>query len=324
MRTPLVHDRSSSRASLASSSSPSDLLTLSEAFRLAVMGIVFAFVLSLALSPRPADAQQMRYMSGQNVVPVYEGWERNADGSFTMVFGYMNRNYEEELDVPVGPDNKFEPVDADQGQPAHFYARRQQFMFRVRVPQDWGKKDLIWTLTSHGKTEKAYGTLTPFWEIDSSVYQQNRGGPGELHEEDAAPTIALKGPAQLTVATGAPLILSAAVTDDGHPTPRPSRSGSGSLTSAAATKVTPTRQNPLSQAVVRLEPNVRLGVTWVVHRQSAVGAVTFAPQHAAVKDGLASTQVTFAAPGVYTIRGYADDGVLLSAVDAVVTVTPSR
>ena len=156
--------------------------------RIAVMGLVFAMVLSLALSP-VADAQQMRYTSGQNVVPVFEGWERNADGTFTMVFGYMNRNYEEEVDVPVGADHRFEPLDADQGQPAHFYPRRQQFMFKVRVPKDWGQKDLVWTLTSHGKTERAFGTLTPFWEIDNRVYQQNRGGPGDLNEPDVAPTV---------------------------------------------------------------------------------------------------------------------------------------
>lgn len=323
MQTPLVHDSRYAHDSNAASTSSSEL-SIAEACRVAVMGIVFALVISLALSPKRADAQQMRYMTGQNVVPVYEGWERNTDGSFTMVFGYMNRNYEEELDIPVGPDNHFEPVDADQGQPAHFYPRRQQFMFRVRVPQDWGKKDLIWTLTSHGKTEKAYGTLTPFWEIDSSVYQQNRGGPGELHEEDAAPTISLKGPAQVTVAAGTPLSLAAAVTDDGHPTPRPSRSGSGSVAAAAGTRITPTRQNPLTQAVVRLDPNVRLGVTWVIHRRSAPGEVTFAPQRSAVKDGVATTQITFATPGTYTIRGYADDGVLLSAADVVVTVTASR
>src|SRR3954471_4874713 len=195
-------------------------LTLSQACRIAVMGVVFAFVLSLALTPS-ADAQQTRYMTGQNVVPVYEGWERNADGTFSMVFGYMNRNYEEEVDVPVGADNKLEPLEADQGQPAHFYARRQQFMFKVKVPKDWGQKDLVWTLTSHGKTEKAFGTLAPVWEIDTSVYQQNRGGPGELHEEDAAPTIALVGAAQRTASVGQPLALEVQVTDDGHPTPRP-------------------------------------------------------------------------------------------------------
>ena len=26
-----------------------------------------------------------------------------------MVFGYLNRNYEEALHIPVGPDNLFEP-----------------------------------------------------------------------------------------------------------------------------------------------------------------------------------------------------------------------
>ncbi len=143
------------------------------ALRIAVMGLVFGLVLSLALTP-PANAQQTRYMTGQDARAGVRGvGAQNADGTFSMVFGYMNRNYEEELDVPIGADNHFEPLDADQGQPAaHFYARRQQFMFKVRVPKDWGQKDLIWTLTSHGKTEKAFGTLTPVWEIDTSVYQQ--------------------------------------------------------------------------------------------------------------------------------------------------------
>ena len=41
--------------------------------------------------------------------------ERNADGSFNMLFGYFNRNREEVVDAPVGADNKFEPGDADRG-----------------------------------------------------------------------------------------------------------------------------------------------------------------------------------------------------------------
>src|SRR5580704_1505996 len=81
---------------------------------------------------------QTRFASGQDVVPVYEGWERNPDGSFSMVFGYMNRNYEEQMDIPVGPNNKIEPGPPDQGQPEHFYRRRQQFVFKVKVPKDWG------------------------------------------------------------------------------------------------------------------------------------------------------------------------------------------
>jgi hypothetical protein len=131
---------------------------------------------------------------------------------------------------------------------------------------------------------------------------------------------ALVGSPQRTVAVGEPLALDVLVTDDAHPMPRPSRSGSGNVTPAASTRVIPPRQNPLTQAVVRLEPNVRLGVTWVVHRRSTPTAVEFSPQHVAVAEGKATTSVKFSEPGTYTLRGYADDGVLLSSADVVVTV----
>ena len=32
--------------------------------------------------------------SGQSVTPAYEGWFPNADGTFSLSFGYFNRNYE--------------------------------------------------------------------------------------------------------------------------------------------------------------------------------------------------------------------------------------
>jgi len=269
-------------------------------------------VSSVVLLLAATDLQaQIRYAAGQNVVPVFEGWERNADGSFNMVFGYMNRNYEEQVDIPVGPHNALDPGGVDQNQPTHFYTRRQQFVFKVKVPKDWGKKDLVWTLTSRGKTEKAYGTLLPFWEIDSGTYQQNRGGPGELGEEDAAPTAKLEGTAQRTIGVDSPLALDAYVIDDGHPSNRPSQSGSN-----------PRVEGPLSQAVVKLDRGMRLGVVWVVYRGDA-RAVTFAPMKAAVGDGgKASTTVRFSAPGTYVLRGYADDGILFDVVDVTVTVRP--
>ncbi|HAT18099.1 MAG TPA: hypothetical protein DCS76_09915, partial [Gemmatimonadetes bacterium] len=61
-----------------------------------------------------------------NIAPVYEGFETNDDGSFNLLFGYYNRNWEEEINVPVGPDNRLEPGGPDQGQPAHFFPRRNQ------------------------------------------------------------------------------------------------------------------------------------------------------------------------------------------------------
>jgi hypothetical protein len=273
-----------------------------------------AVAAALALMALPSALElsaQIRYATGQNVVPVFEGWERNSDGSFSFVFGYMNRNYEEELDVPVGPDNAIEPAGSagvDQGQPAHFYPRRQQYVFKVRVPADWGKRDLIWTLTSHGKTEKAFATLMPTWEIDVGTYQQNRGGPGELGEEDDPPTIRIEGSAERTLSAGSSLAIDAFVLDDGRPSARPSQSGSN-----------PRVEGPLTQAVVRLDRGVRLGVIWVVYRGDA-RAVTFEPRKIPVVDGKASTKISIASPGRYVLRAYADDGIFVSAADVSVTV----
>ena len=73
-------------------------------------------MLMVALSSQTASTQMLSYSRGQNVSPAFEGWEKNADGSFNMMFGYMNRNWEEEVDVPVGADNNISPGAPDQGQ----------------------------------------------------------------------------------------------------------------------------------------------------------------------------------------------------------------
>ena len=112
----------------------------------------------LALSIVTVDGQaQQAFARGQNIAPAYEGWERNEDGSFSLVFGYMNRNWEEVIDVQVGLDNTFEPGDSDRGQPTRFQPRRNRFVFRIPVPADFGDSELVWTLTSNGQTERAYG-----------------------------------------------------------------------------------------------------------------------------------------------------------------------
>ena len=96
-----------------------------------------------------AGAQNLTYAKGQNVSPAYEGWEEDSAGRKFFVFGYMNRNWQEELDVPVGPDNRFTVGNADQGQPTHFLPRRNRFIFRVPVPAGFTEKDeLVWSLTT--------------------------------------------------------------------------------------------------------------------------------------------------------------------------------
>src|SRR5688572_31507116 len=98
-----------------------------------------AVIGSLVLTGDRAGAQGPT--SGLNIAPVYEGWEQNADGSFNLVFGYMNRNWDETIDLPVGAGNAIQPGGPDHGQPTHFLPRRSQFVFRVPVPKDFGNSE---------------------------------------------------------------------------------------------------------------------------------------------------------------------------------------
>ena len=149
---------------------------------------------------------QVQYARGQNVAPTFEGWEHNPDGTYNLVFGYLNRNYEEEVDIPLGAENSItvgSEVFGDKGQPTHFYPRRQRFLFRVVVPADWDKKQkVVWTLTSRGRTDQAKGWLQPEWELSPDVMVENMGGgvpdPANKAPEvtvSSAQTVALSGAA---------------------------------------------------------------------------------------------------------------------------------
>ena len=127
-----------------------------------------------AASTQDIYSNSVHYARGQSVQPVFEGWSRNPDGSFAMWFGYLNRNYEERLNVAIGADNGFNGE--DMGQPEFFEPRRQRFAFKVDVPSTFPKdRDLVWTLKANGVALKAYGSLWPVWEIDQNTISANRG-----------------------------------------------------------------------------------------------------------------------------------------------------
>src|SRR5262245_36773409 len=155
-------------------------------------------VVAIAAAPLFAQTQStevhIRFNSGQSITPIYEGWERVPDGSFNMVFGYLNRNHVEQISLPIGAQNNFEPGPADRGQPSYFYPRENHFMFRVNVPKDWDKKkELVWSLTVRGKTETARATLLDIWEIDRQLEIANSGGgtqvSHELMDKDVPPVV---------------------------------------------------------------------------------------------------------------------------------------
>src|SRR5918999_1101111 len=178
----------------------------------------------ILLACQMAGAQS--YSRGQNISPAFEGWEENPDGSFSFLFGYMNRNWEEEIDVPIGPDNDIQPGGPDLGQPTHFLPRRNRFVFKVPVPKGFKETDeMIWTLTTKGKTEKAYASLRTDYKIDDVVIASETGalGAGTSSPEMRAnkrPVVAVQGDKRRTAKVGEPVALVTLVTDDGVPRPR--------------------------------------------------------------------------------------------------------
>ena len=204
------------------------------------VGLVPALVIvAAAVTLVTARAQtRFSYSSGQPLNPAYEGWWENPDGSFTMFFGYMNTNWLQEFDIPVGPANAIEPGGPDQGQPTHFYPRRNPFLFTIRVPKDFGKKELIWTLTANGRTEKAYASLKSDYEIDKQVISTEVGGDmGSLRDElrsNIPPDLKVEGDKQRTAKVGEPMSLVAIAGDpDNLPARRDGRAQPGMRPAAA-------------------------------------------------------------------------------------------
>ena len=277
----------------------------------------------------PSVRAQASLPRGQTVAPAFEGWERNDDGSFNLIFGYMNRNWDEVLDVPIGPDNRIEPGGPDQRQPTHFLPRRNRHVFRVRVPADFGRQELVWTLVTHGETEHAYGTLHPEYYMDDVAIMNNNGagGPGggayNIYD-NVRPTLDVEGATTRRVTVGETFVLTARASDDGVPRrralPPPRLQGMGSAPDSAS----------------------GLRLSWFVYRGAE--EVTFDPPQTKVwedyrpggdspwspgwapppvpADGTWVTRATFQEPGTYILRCLAHDGGLGARHDVTVTVSP--
>jgi hypothetical protein len=254
-------------------------------------------------------SNNVKYNTGQSVQPVFEGWSRNPDGSFAMWFGYLNRNYEQRLNVPIGPDNGFNGE--DMGQPEFFDTRRQQFAFKVDVPATFPKdQDLVWTVKANGVTLKAYGSLWPVWEIDQHTISANRGARTAVDFDEPpndAPKV-VNPPAPQTIAVGQPLAVSLSVVDDGNPKPRTDR---GARVAGIKSAAEAAKEPPLNQS---------LRVSWLQWR--GPGIASFDPRTARVVDGKAETKVRFDKPGTYILRAYAEDASAHTPHDVRVTVTP--
>jgi hypothetical protein len=226
--------------------------------------------------------------SGQSVTGAFEGWFKNPDGSFSILFGYFNRNLKEELDIPIGPNNRIEPGGPDQGQPTHFLPRRHWGMFAVTVPKDFGDQKLTWTLVANHQTTVIPGNLNPLWEL-SPFFEIGLGNTPPVVSFENGGAFA-QGPRPITVvrktAPAVPLTVTVWVSDDAktYPGAKPPEIPPVTLTWSKF-------RGPGQVIFANAKPPV----------ERTDGAVT------APFSGRATTTVTFTEPGEYLLHLVAND-----------------
>lgn len=247
----------------------------------------------------------VQYARGQDVSPLFDGWERNPDGTFTMYFGYLNRNSEEEVDVPIGPENTFDLGNGDQGQPTHFLVgtdrarpreARKWWQVKVVVPKDWPKdKRVVWTLTNKGRTNVAKGWLAPEWEVakEGILLSDYRS---EVQQEYTAGGYA-----------------------GGY------KPGTISITGSTAQTITLPATATVTATATATGTDVKgVRIQWIHYR--GPGKVQFDPAVSPAVSGkptMSETKVSFSMPGNYRIRALATDGKWFSTYDVDVKVSPS-
>jgi len=234
----------------------------------------------------PADP---KHDSGQSVTPSWEGWFQNPDGTYSLLFGYFNRNYVEQVDVPIGPENKFEPGPADRGQPTHFQPRRAWGVFTVTVPKDFGSNKLSWTLTANGETISIPASLDPLWVVEP-LKDSSNNTPPYLAFSDTGTFV--QGPqgqsSSLSATVGKPLDLPLWVADDASVAP-------------GATK-------PRTPPVTLLWNKFRgPGQVTFSNQRPAIDEAQFSAPPNTVFHGKSVTTATFSEPGDYVLHVIAND-----------------
>ena len=244
--------------------------------------LVAAPVAALQNVPLPPNST-----TGRTVTPAFEGWYDNGDGTYSLSFGYYNRNLEEIIEIPIGPDNMLEPAGLAQNQPTRFEEGRHWGTFVVSVPADFGEREVTWTLKMKGQTLMVPGHLRRDWKIDALHEGAHDNTPPVLHYELGGPDVTGPGASgivfgPLRTSVGRPLEITLYANDD-----RLGRSLGGFGGGGA--------QRPLAT------------LTWFKHQ--GPGEVTFAEASHQVRDADVPVvnSVTFGSPGEYVVRIRATD-----------------
>jgi hypothetical protein len=295
----------------------------SAAIALAVWAIAAAGEAQL---PRPPLDLEPLGVRGEAIFPAFEGWGPDKSGEhLLLLLGYYNRNRNQEIVVPIGPDNRIEPDGPDYGQPTHFYNGRQHGVFAIRVPKDFGNKRLTWSLTANGQTSTISFWTNPAYWINFYKHPANKNEPPVIRFTPTGPT--MTGPPteialNLSASVGQRVPLTVWASDvplQESPVEAELAALIRTATAARAPadtvaivggQVLGNRAAAPSAAPTGPPPDVT--VNWKKHR--GPGDVTFARERiplvternpAAVLE--AATTATFGAPGEYVVRAQVND-----------------
>ena len=258
---------------------------------IAILSIAMALTLAGGVLMSGQVPNEPPRASGTSVTAAFEGWFTNSNGGYSYLVGYMNRNQAQELDIPIGPNNKMEPGAIDRGQPTHFMPTRQWGMFVIEVPRTLGQQKLTWTLVANGVTTKVPLYAHPDYEISPLTEAAVGNTPPDLTFEENGRTV--QGPllmsTERTTKVSTPLPLTVWVSDDAKFT---------NVSGGIRPKVIPTA----------------VSVTWMKYR--GVGAVKFDKEKPEVQkleggtaafSGKGTTTATFSQPGDYMLHVTAND-----------------
>lgn len=160
--------------------------------------------------------------TGNFVAPYFDGFYQNPDGTYTLSFGFLNRNDEELIEIELGPDNFIEPAEYDGVQPTAFPVvrytgfggPRERGAFGVVVPADFDG-DVWWTVTTDGYTTRVPGRIESPGPIIKGAYELSTGPmaagsmrPGITFAEGEMPRHGVEGvyhPETLTTSVGEPV-----------------------------------------------------------------------------------------------------------------------
>jgi len=143
---------------------------------------------------------------GEAIYPSFEGWGPAKNGQNYILIGYYNRNKDQTIDIPIGPNNHIEPGGPDLLQPTHFEPGRAWGVFALPVPKEFGTKKYTWTLVANGKSAVVQYWINPPYWVD---FYRNAAKGCRLNSNRAVAAVDVATPPATTIRT--------------HPLPQPAQ-----------------------------------------------------------------------------------------------------